>query len=263
MEQQYGRLVESMNYRDVYLNECKLFEDAYNHSMDRLSRPFPLVSTPEEYARQLAELKISRDQIDEKHRHINYLYDKLDRDTCRHYSRQYNDFEKRANDLQSKYLEQIIHSEYILRTWKEYEIRLEDLHRQIIGIDKQSNDNQYLIPFQQIQTIFHLYKDFKQRLIVIESDLFHLNDEIQNLCKELNILPLQTNLLAIKENFIQLNNEIQEKFNGHKNATILANDIKRNQAILDETLGQCSNEIPTRYDADSNQLKIQLERLMV
>jgi hypothetical protein len=49
----------------------------------------------------------------------------------------------------------------------------------------------------------------------------------------------------------------------HKSATILANDVKRNLATLEDTLGQCSNESRTRYDVDVNELKIQLERMMV
>ena len=45
--------------------------------------------------------------------------------------------------------------------------------------------------------------------------------------------------------------------------TVLANDIKRNLAILEDTLGQCTNETSTRYDGDVSELRIQLERMMV
>jgi len=43
----------------------------------------------------------------------------------------------------------------------------------------------------------------------------------------------------------------------------LVNDIKRNLAIVEDTLGQCSNESRTRYDGNVSELKIQLERMMV
>ena len=44
---------------------------------------------------------------------------------------------------------------------------------------------------------------------------------------------------------------------------ILSNDIKRNLAILEDTLEQCINESRIHYDGDVNELKIQLERMMV
>lgn len=115
--------------------------------------------------------------------------------------------------------------------------------------------------------------------MLIEPELFHLNDEIQILCRELNIVSLLNDIQVIKENFIQISNDIREKFDrlnsfsyfliftsfssSHKSATILANDIKRNLAILEDTLGQCTNESRSCYDGDLSELKIQLERMMV
>ena len=49
----------------------------------------------------------------------------------------------------------------------------------------------------------------------------------------------------------------------HKSATVIANDIKRNFANLEDTLSQCSVESRTRYDGDVGELKAQLERMMV
>jgi hypothetical protein len=52
-------------------------------------------------------------------------------------------------------------------------------------------------------------------------------------------------------------------FFSHKTASVIANDIKRNFANLEDTLGQCSIESRTRYDGDVNELKTQLDRMMV
>lgn len=49
----------------------------------------------------------------------------------------------------------------------------------------------------------------------------------------------------------------------HKAAAFIANDIKRNLAILEDTLGQCSNDAQIRYDGNTTELKIQLEKLTV
>jgi hypothetical protein len=49
----------------------------------------------------------------------------------------------------------------------------------------------------------------------------------------------------------------------HKSGTVIANDIKRNLANLEDTLGQCSVESRTRYDGDVGELETQLERMMV
>ena len=43
----------------------------------------------------------------------------------------------------------------------------------------------------------------------------------------------------------------------------IANDIKRNLAILEDTLVQCSNETQTNYDGNTSELKIELEKMMV
>ena len=97
----------------------------------------------------------------------------------------------------------------------------------------------------------------------IEPELLHLHDEIESMCGELNVVSLQSDIQNLKENFYRISYDIREKFDSHKSATILANDIKRNLAILEDTLGQCANESSTRYDGDTNELKIQLERMMV
>lgn len=264
MEQRREFLAASAHYHDVYLNECQLYEDAYSHSMERLSRPLPATSTPEDYARQVAECKTHREEMEDKYRQLNFLYEKLDRDTRSRSTRQYHDLEKRSNDLQEKFLEQIYRSEYFLRVWKEYQVRLEDFHRQLEEMEKQSVTRpKRSIAFAQIQSTYLLYKDFKQRLTFIEPELYHLSDEIQKLCQELPVLSLQTSLQTAKENFSRLTNEIGEKFDCHKNATVLANEIKRNLAILEETLGQCSSAASGQLTGDTNELKIQLERLMV
>jgi hypothetical protein len=100
-------------------------------------------------------------------------------------------------------------------------------------------------------------------LTTIEPELLHLHDEIELMCRELNVVSLQNDIQNLKENFYRISYDIREKFDSHKSATILANDIKRNLAILEDTLGQCANESSTRYDGDANELKIQLDRMMV
>ncbi|CAF4965123.1 unnamed protein product, partial [Rotaria socialis] len=64
----------------------------------------------------------------------------------------------------------------------------------------------------------------------------------------------------VNENFIRVSTDIKEKFQCHKTATVLANDIRRNLSILEDTLGQCSIESQAQYDGDIAQLKIQLEK---
>ncbi len=44
---------------------------------------------------------------------------------------------------------------------------------------------------------------------------------------------------------------------------MIANEIKRNLTNLEETLNKCSIESRTRYDGDANEMKIQLEKMMV
>ncbi|CAF5040229.1 unnamed protein product, partial [Rotaria sp. Silwood1] len=104
--------------------------------------------------------------------------------------------------------------------------------------------------------------DLRQRLVVIEPELLHLNDEIQNLCKELNVVSLQNDIINVKDNFLRISNDIKEKFDSHKTATVIVNDIKRNLTNFEDTLSQCSIESRTRYDGDINEMKIQLERMM-
>jgi len=126
--------------------------------MERISRPIPLTSTSDEYAHQINEQKIYSDQIDEKRRQLNLLYDKLDRETRTRYSKHHFDLEKRSNDLQDKIIQQNIHSEYLLRIWKEYQIRLNDICYQLDDIEKQLPLNKRLVHLQQIQPAFILYK---------------------------------------------------------------------------------------------------------
>lgn len=117
--------------------------------------------------------------------------------------------------------------------------------------------------------------------MVIEPELLHLNDEIEVLCDELNVVSLQNDIENVRDNFLRIANDIRERFDrlvmmmidmnsfrsrylfSHKSATIIANDIKRNFAILEDTLGQCSIESRTRYEGDVAELKAQLERMMV
>ena len=150
--------MESKHYCEMYLNECKLYEDAYSLTMERLSRSVPLASTIEEYSRQFNEHKIYNEQINEKRRRLNLLYDKLDRVTRTRYEKQFHDLEKRSNDLQDKMIEQTIRSEYFLRIWNEYQIRLNDIYCHLDDIEKQLPFDKQLFYFQQIQSTFVLYK---------------------------------------------------------------------------------------------------------
>jgi hypothetical protein len=52
----------------------------------------------------------------------------------------------------------------------------------------------------------------KQRLVVIEPELLHLSDEIQILCKELNVVSLQNDIINAKDNFIRIASDIRDKF---------------------------------------------------
>ncbi|CAM4836468.1 unnamed protein product [Rotaria magnacalcarata] len=262
LDQRREVLIENQRNRDMYLNECRLYEHSYNLSMERLSRSITFPSTVDEFNHQLNEHKLSNEQIDEKRRRLNFLFDKLDRETRSRYSQQYYDLEKRSNDLQDKMIQQTVRLEYFLRTWKEYQLRFRDIYQQLNYIEQQLPSNKHLVSFQQIQTTFLLYKDLKQRLILIEPELLHLNDEIQTFSRQLNIISLQTDIQNVNENFIQISADIKEKFQCHKTATVLANDIRRNLSILEDTLGQCSIESQTQYDGDVAQLKIQLEKMM-
>lgn len=263
LDQRRAFLTEAAYNRDVYLNEFQLFEEAFTRTMEHLTRSTSVPLTIDDYARHLIEQKIPREQIDDKRRHLSLLYEKLDRETRTRYARQYHDLEKRANDFQDRLIAQTIHSEYLLRIWKDYHLRLEDLQRQFEQIDRLLINQEHVVPFAQIQSALILYKDFKQRLATIEPELMHLNDEIDHLGRELNIITLIKDIQHLKEHFRRISQEIIEKYDAHKTATILANDIKRNLAILDDTLGQCSKESITSYDGNANDLKIQLERMMV
>ena len=139
--------------------------------MERLSRSTSLATTIDEYAHQLSEQKIHSEQMDERRRQLNFLYDKLDRDTRTRYSRQYHDLEKRSNDLQDKIIEQTIRSEYLLRIWKEYQLRLEDIDRQLAEIENQLPSNKRLFAFQQIQSAFAIYKVIEKQKTFLIDDL--------------------------------------------------------------------------------------------
>ncbi|CAF4142454.1 unnamed protein product, partial [Rotaria sordida] len=212
-EQRRQYLLQAERSRDIYLNECKLYEDIFNLTMERLSRSIQIAST-------------------------NH-----DTRTC--YLKHHHDLEKRSNDLQDKIIEQTIYYEYLLHE-----------------IQKQLPLTKRLLHFEQIQAAFVLYEDLRQRLVVIEPELLHLNDEIQNLCKELNVVSLENDIVNVKDNFIRISNDIREKFDSHRSATVIVNDIKRNLANLEDVLSQCSIESRTRYDGDISEMKDQLERMM-
>jgi hypothetical protein len=47
---------------------------------------------------------------------------------------------------------------------------------------------------------------------VVEPELLHLNDEIQILCKELNVVSLQNDIINVTDNFVRIANDVREKF---------------------------------------------------
>ncbi|CAF3604836.1 unnamed protein product, partial [Rotaria sp. Silwood2] len=157
-EQRRQYLLQAERKRDIYLNECKLYEDIFSLTMERLSRSIQVASTSDQYARQLSEHKIHNEQIDEKRRQLNILYDQLDHDTRTRYLKQHHDLEKRSNELQDKIIEQTIHYEYLLRIWREYETRLDEIRHQLDGIQSQLSITKRLLHFEQIQAAFVLYK---------------------------------------------------------------------------------------------------------
>lgn len=126
--------------------------------MERLSRSIQVASTSDQYARQLIEHKAENDQIDEKRRQLNHFYEQLDPDTRTRYAKQYLDLEKRSNDLQDKIIEQTIHYDRLLRIWREYEVRLDDIRHLLDGIQQQIPINKRLLHFEQITAAFVLYK---------------------------------------------------------------------------------------------------------
>jgi DNA repair exonuclease SbcCD ATPase subunit len=126
--------------------------------MERLGRSIQVASTSDQYARQLSEQRTNNEQIDEKRRQLNVLYDQLDPDTRTRYLKQHHDLEKRSNDLQDKMIEQTIRSEYLLRTWREYETRLDDIRHLLDGLQKQLPLTKRSLHFEQIQAAFVLYK---------------------------------------------------------------------------------------------------------
>jgi hypothetical protein len=126
--------------------------------MERLSHSIQVASTSDQYARQLSEHKTHSEQMDNKRRQLNILYDRLDSDTRTRYLKQHHDLEKRSNDLQGQILEQTIRVEYLLRIWREYEIRLDDIRHQLDGIQTQLPITKRLLHFEQIQAAFVLYK---------------------------------------------------------------------------------------------------------
>jgi hypothetical protein len=140
--------------------------------MEHLSRSIQMASTSDQYARQLSEQITHKDQINGKRRQLNILYDQLDSDTRTRYLKQHHDLEKRSNDLQDKIIEQIIRSEYLLRIWREYELRLDDIRHQLDGIQKQLPLTKRLLHFEQIQAAFVLYKVENFFLLKINFQLF-------------------------------------------------------------------------------------------
>ena len=126
--------------------------------MERHNRSIQVASTSDQYARQLSEHKNHNEQMNNKRRQLEILYDRLDSDTRTRYFQHHHDLEKRSNDLQDQILGRIIRSEYLLRIWREYEIRLDDIRHQLDGIQKQLPLTKRLLHFEQIQAAFVLYK---------------------------------------------------------------------------------------------------------
>ncbi|CAF4377281.1 unnamed protein product, partial [Rotaria sordida] len=48
-------LLQTERSRDIYLNQCKLYEDIFNLTMERLSHSIQVPFTSDQYARQLSE----------------------------------------------------------------------------------------------------------------------------------------------------------------------------------------------------------------
>lgn len=201
--------------------------------MERLTRSIQVAATSDQYARQLTEQKSTNEQIEEKRRQLNIYYEQLDSDTRTRYLKQHLDIEKRSNDLQDKITQQTIRSEYLLRTWREYELRLDEIRHQLDGIQQQIPITKRLLHFEQIQAAFVLYKDLKQRTVVIEPELLHLNDEIQILCNELNVVSLQNDIINAKDNFIRISADIRERFDRYdKQISIFLCIIFRNFLVI-------------------------------
>ena len=194
------------------MNECKLYDDAYNITLERLNRSIAVASTSDQYAQQFYEQRMHSEQMDEKRRQLNHLYDQLDHETRTRYGKQHQELEKRSNDLQDRIMGQTIRMEYFLRIWREYEVRLDDIRHLLDDIQKELPLNKRLLHFEQIQTAFVLFKDLNQRLGRIEPELLHLNDEIQVLSQDLNVISLQNDIINVKENFLRLVNDVREKF---------------------------------------------------
>jgi hypothetical protein len=55
-------------------------------------------------------------------------------------------------------MEQTTHSEYLLRIWREYELRLDDIRHQLDGIQSQLPLTKRLLHFEQIQAAFVIFK---------------------------------------------------------------------------------------------------------
>ena len=130
----------------------------FNLTTERLSHSIQVASTSDQYSRQLSEQRTYYEQIDEKRRELNILYDELDQDTRSKYLKQHNDLEKRSNDLQNQFIQRTIRSEYLLRTWREYELRLDNIRHQLDNIHKELPLTKRLLHFEQIQAAFVLYK---------------------------------------------------------------------------------------------------------
>lgn len=181
-------------------------------TLERLNRSIAVASTSDQYAQQFYEQRMHSEQMDEKRRHLNLLYDRLDHETRTRYGKQHQELEKRSNDLQDRLTAQMIRMEHFLKIWREYQIRLDDVRNELDEIQKELPLNKRLLHFEQIQTAAVLYKDLNQRLVRIEPELLHLNDEIQALSQDLNVISLQNDIENAKENFLRLINEIREKF---------------------------------------------------
>ena len=135
--------------------------------MERLTRSISVASTSDQYAQQLFEQKTHSDHMDDKRRQLNLLYDRLDHETRTRYSKQHQELEKRSSELQDKIIERTIRTEYYLRIWREYELRLDDVRHYLDGIQKELPLNKRLLHFEQIQAAFVLFKVQTRRIVTV------------------------------------------------------------------------------------------------
>ncbi|CAF1318036.1 unnamed protein product [Rotaria sordida] len=109
---------------DLFMDEINLLQDKLNtfkqrkiNTQDSIEEQIHFIRMQNQelyqYQDELSHLKqhgqtmcIEDEQIDEKRRQLNILYDKLDHDTPTPYLKHHHDLEKRSNDLEDKIIEQ-------------------------------------------------------------------------------------------------------------------------------------------------------------